>query len=817
MDDDRATHAPGWPGIPARWTSSAKSGVGTALGCEQPGLVHAQPRHPERDLLPARRPGLHARPRPDRHRRRGLLLRGEARRGRASSSRSRDGVPGLPPRQHLRARAATGSRRRSSPIRTATSCCSASRFMPLARARWPTIASTRCSRRTSATRGAGNTAWVGDYKGVPMLFAERGGTALALACSAPLARALGRLRRRLGRLAGSLAAQAAAPGATTRAENGNVALTGEIDLAACGGAFVLALGFGRSAGRGRRMQRAGQPAATASTRRWPSTSRGWRDWQAALLPLDAAPTPDGRNLYRVSTAVLRTHEAKRVPGRRSSPASRFPGASRKGDDDLGGYHLVWPRDLVETAGGLLAAGAHERRAARPALPAGDPGGRRPLAAEHVARRHALLERHPDGRDAPSRSCSSTSLRREGASAEAELATLWPMVRRAAGFIVAQRPGHRSRTAGRRMAATRRSRSRSRSPRCSPPPTSPSESASRTPAAYLRETADAWNDQHRALDLCHRHRRSRASSASTATTCASRRPTTADAASPTRRLRADQEPAARRAADGRPSQIVSPDALALVRFGLRAADDPRIRQHGQGHRRAAQGRHCPPGPCWHRYNGDGYGEHDDGAPFDGTGDRPAWPLLTGERAHYELAAGRPRRGASGCSRALEALRRATAACCPSRSGTRPTSPSASCSAAGPSGSAMPLVWAHAEYVKLLRSLARRPRLRHAAADGAPLPRRQDRLAARRLALQPQAPRHAARPRPAGRDARPGHGPLERRRLADGPRRRRATRASGSGWRICRRRTCRRAPRSAHVPLGGGPLGGAGFRCGGGAEG
>src|SRR5574341_897225 len=25
-------HAPGWPGSPARWTSAAKSGVGTALG-----------------------------------------------------------------------------------------------------------------------------------------------------------------------------------------------------------------------------------------------------------------------------------------------------------------------------------------------------------------------------------------------------------------------------------------------------------------------------------------------------------------------------------------------------------------------------------------------------------------------------------------------------------------------------------------------------------------------------------------------------------------------------------------------------------------
>src|SRR5512135_1245433 len=29
--DGRNNHAPGWPGSPARWTSSAKSGVGTSL------------------------------------------------------------------------------------------------------------------------------------------------------------------------------------------------------------------------------------------------------------------------------------------------------------------------------------------------------------------------------------------------------------------------------------------------------------------------------------------------------------------------------------------------------------------------------------------------------------------------------------------------------------------------------------------------------------------------------------------------------------------------------------------------------------------
>ena len=48
---------------------------------------------------------------------------------------------------------------------------------------------------------------------------------------------------------------------------------------------------------------------------------------------------------------------------------------------------------------------------------------------------------------------------------------------------------------------------------------------------------------------------------------------------------------------------------------------------------------PYGPGWRRYNGDGYGEHDDGGPYDGTGVGRVWPLLAGERAHYELAAGR----------------------------------------------------------------------------------------------------------------------------------------------------------------------------------
>ncbi len=87
------------------------------------------------------------------------------------------------------------------------------------------------------------------------------------------------------------------------------------------------------------------------------------------------------------------------------------------------------------------------------------------------------------------------------------------------------------------------------------------------------------------------------------------------------------------------EIVSPDALALVRFGLRAPDDPRILNTIKVIDALLRVT-LPQGPGWYRYNCDGYGEHEDGSPFDGTGVGRVWPLLAGERAHYELAAGHP---------------------------------------------------------------------------------------------------------------------------------------------------------------------------------
>ncbi len=147
-------------------------------------------------------------------------------------------------------------------------------------------------------------------------------------------------------------------------------------------------------------------------------------------------------------------------------------------------------------------------------------------------------------------------------------------------------------------------------------------------------------------------------------------------------------------------LVSPDALAYVRFGLRAADDPRI-LNTVAAIDALLKRELPAGPYWYRYNDDGYGEHADGAPFDGSGIGRLWPLLTAERAHYEIAAGR-----------LDQARRllATFEASASVGGLLPEQiwdsddiPERELFLGRPSGSAMPLVWAHAEHIKLLRSL------------------------------------------------------------------------------------------------------------------
>jgi len=108
---------------------------------------------------------------------------------------------------------------------------------------------------------------------------------------------------------------------------------------------------------------------------------------------------------------------------------------------------------------------------------------------------------------------------------------------------------------------------------------------------------------------------------------------------------------------------------------------------------------PYGPCWRRYNHDGYGQKKDGGPYDGSGQGRAWPLLGGERAHYELAAGGD---VKSLIRTFERFS-SIGGMMPEQVWDHEDMPQAGLYEGQSAGSAQPLVWAHAEYLKLLKSV------------------------------------------------------------------------------------------------------------------
>ncbi len=146
-----------------------------------------------------------------------------------------------------------------------------------------------------------------------------------------------------------------------------------------------------------------------------------------------------------------------------------------------------------------------------------------------------------------------------------------------------------------------------------------------------------------------------------------------------------------------SEQIATDFIQLVRMGLRSAEDPHICDS----LKIVDGllkTDTPGGPVWHRYNNDGYGENDDGSPFEGQGHGRGWPLLTGERGHYALCAG------EDVMPYLEAMMAMSSplGLIPEQVWDSTPIPDYKLDLGRPSGSAMPLVWAHAEFIKLVYS-------------------------------------------------------------------------------------------------------------------
>ncbi|MEO6976652.1 MAG: glycoside hydrolase family 15 protein [Gallionella sp.] len=145
--------------------------------------------------------------------------------------------------------------------------------------------------------------------------------------------------------------------------------------------------------------------------------------------------------------------------------------------------------------------------------------------------------------------------------------------------------------------------------------------------------------------------------------------------------------------------IGTDFLQLVRYGLRRADDPLILDSLKVVDQLLK-TDTPNGPVWHRYNGDGYGEHNDGSAFDGSGRGRGWPLLTGERGHCALLSG------EDPLPYLQAMAAMTgpAGMIPEQVWDWEAIPEHHLEPGKPSGSAMPLVWAHSEFIKLCYSRA-----------------------------------------------------------------------------------------------------------------
>jgi glucoamylase len=532
--------------------------------------------------------------------------------------------------------------------------------------------------------GAGNSARVVMVAGKRTLIAWKGGTSVAMAADCGFSRAS------CGYVGTSdgwqdLKQNFLMDWEFGSALDGNIAVMGELEAFRTR-EFTVALGFGD-----------GHHAALSATVGALAApfevhlKRFIEQWHRAASPQELAKvSKDGGRLMQISHNVILAHEDKTFAGAFIASAS-IPWGYAKSDDDLGGYHLVWTRDMVQSASALLACGRIET-------------ARRALT-------YLACTQKPDGGFAQNFWVNGTpywtGIQLDEVAFPIILAwRLWkvnglgnwdvfPFVERAAGFLVRYAPvtqqerweenaGYSPSTLAVVIAALICAAELGRA------------HGADELATFLEEHADwieghleDWtvtNDGVLHPEIKRHYMRIRPP----------------ECGDPYAREDCGREmvhisnraPGEQTEFEAR--QIIDAGFLEFVRYGVRRADDPLIVDTLKvvDHVLKVE---TPKGPCWRRYNHDGYGQRADGGPYCGYGVGMAWPLLLGERAHYELAAGHDigplieayEKFASGGGMLPEQVWDG-----PEINGWKK---------GDATGSAMPLVWAHAEYLKLLRSV------------------------------------------------------------------------------------------------------------------
>ena len=470
--------------------------------------------------------------------------------------------------------------------------------------------------------------------------------------------------------------------------DGNLAIMGEIEVAKHREfTIAIAFGVGHHAALSNLMQ-------TLSTPYDLHAKRFVEQWHRALSPATLAKaSTDGGRLMRISHNVILTHEDKTYSGAFIASAS-IPWGASKGDDDLGGYHLVWTRDMVQSATALLACGRTET-------------ARRALV-------YLACTQRPDGGFAQNFWIDGeaywTGIQLDEVAFPIILAwRLWkldglgsfdvfPFVEQAAAFLVRYAPvtqqerweenaGYSPSTLAAVISGLLCAADLARAYKAS-------ELANylESYADWLEAHLDEWTttDDGVLLPEVKRHyMRIRPP--------APGEPFHNPTLKPGYIHIANRSPEEQSDFDAR--EVIDAGFLELVRYGIRRADDPLMVDSLKVVDSCLK-YETPYGACWRRYNHDGYGQKKDGGPYSGWGQGRAWPLLGGERAHYELAAGHD---VTPFIKAYEQFS-SVGGMMPEQVWDHADLPEEGMYEGRSAGSAQPLVWAHAEYIKLLRSVS-----------------------------------------------------------------------------------------------------------------
>jgi len=151
------------------------------------------------------------------------------------------------------------------------------------------------------------------------------------------------------------------------------------------------------------------------------------------------------------------------------------------------------------------------------------------------------------------------------------------------------------------------------------------------------------------------------------------------------------------------KILDAGFLELVRLGIKSPRDPLIVESLKLIDQLIKVK-TPVGDAWYRYNHDAYGETPDGGKYDGrNGVGRLWTFLTGERGEYELALG----DIASARRRLDTLAGFAndGLMIPEQVWDREESPAPSLRFGAGTGSATPLAWSMAQFIRLAMSIER----------------------------------------------------------------------------------------------------------------